>query len=184
MNQEIKMTEAERLLTILLTEIAKSPARREMNDDDLDLISNAVRDGHTWALREKFPGIFSSSSDDAIKVEQVKRNFAMFSFVERAVSKFTPAEKKKFEAQVETYDTKPSYRGYDGNNEDEYGIACFMVEELGYFSEFKGRDHNSHSAVSVGYFRMEQAFRPMLNGLQGRNLTPDEVALIVNAKWV
>ena len=182
MNQEIKMTEAERLLTFLLTEIAKSPNRRELSDDDLDLISKAVREGHTWSLRGKFSGVFGASSANARKVEQVARNFAMFSFIERAVANFTPAEQKQFEAKVESHDSDPRYRGYDGNNEEEYGIAYFMVEDLGHFAEFKGRSHNSHSGVAATYAKMEQAFRPMLSGLHNRNLTPDEVALIVNAK--
>jgi len=184
MTEEIKMSEAERLSTFLLTEIAKTPDRRELNDDDLELIGKAVREGHTWSLRWKFPGIFGSSPADAAKVEQVARNFTMFSFVERAVANFTPAEQAQFEAQVEPYDANPSYGGYDANNEDEYGIACFMVEDLGRFSEFAGRDHNSHAAVVEGYAKMEQAFQPMVSGLQNRNLTPNEVALIVNAKRI
>ena len=127
MSEEIKMTEAERLSTFLLTEIAKTPDRRELNDDDLDLIGKAVREGHTWSLRHKFSGIFGSPSADSTKVEQVRRNFQMFSFVERAVANFNQAEQTQFKAQVEPYDNNPRYGGYDGNNEYEYGIACFMV---------------------------------------------------------
>ena len=70
----------------------------------------------------------------------------------------------------------PKFFGFDGNYESEYmSIARFLVEKMGRFETFKGRDFNSHVPVVDRYRVMTAAFEPMRTSLSGRELSVGEV---------
>jgi hypothetical protein len=54
-------------------------------------------------------------------------------------------------------------------------IARFLVEKMGRFESFKGRNFNSDSPVVDRYRVMTAAFRPMSMRLLGRELNIGEV---------
>ena len=56
--------------------------------------------------------------------------------------------------------------GYDGNNETELmATASFIVNDMGRFSEFAGRDMNSHMPTFGRYMSMYEVFEPMRSSL-------------------
>ena len=58
------------------------------------------------------------------------------------------------------------FSGFDGNNELEYiSVARFLIDHLDSFTDFKGRDLNSHMPSIDRYSRMFLVFEPMRKSL-------------------
>jgi len=177
-NKPIELSDGEKLIIAMIADLSRAPSDR---DYDAEFIAQSVREGHSWKIRWKYDGILGYDEADPDKVSQVSKNFQMWSVVERSVAAWSPTERAAYEALVEDYNKDPKYHGYDGNNEDEYGIAREMVEELKQFNEFSGRDHNSHMACVEKYTRMEAVFSSIPSNVRYKNLSPDQIAAIVNA---
>jgi len=64
------------------------------------------------------------------------------------------------------------------------GIARFLIEKLGRFSTFKGRDLNSRFAMEATYRRMLRIFEPMRAALIGRSLNAAQIAEILQTKRI
>jgi uncharacterized protein YfbU (UPF0304 family) len=97
--------------------------------------------------------------------------------MERARSPFgAPPRHPRFWPRL----TEPKFIGFDGNNEGEYlGIARFLINKMGRFESFKGRDLNSHSPKVANYRHMIDLFEPMRAGLVGRELGVDEIITLL-----
>ena len=59
-----------------------------------------------------------------------------------------------------------TFDGFDGNNDRHYGLASFLVQDMGRFEEFKGRPLNSHSQSSMPKYRNMLPANPP-SGAQG-----------------
>lgn len=71
------------------------------------------------------------------------------------------------------------FQGFDGNEEtDHYVFACFYLEDLNRYSEFKGVDINSHSNRLYKYLPMLSEWRKY-----GRydTLNMEQIIKIINA---
>lgn len=60
-------------------------------------------------------------------------------------------------------------------------IARFLVKEMKRFTQFDKRSLNSHSRKRAEYERMLEVFEPIRARLDGRGMTPAEMAQVVNA---
>lgn len=70
----------------------------------------------------------------------------------------------------------------DGNNENEYlNVSRFLIEHLDRFSDFKGRDLNSHMPSIDAYRRMYTVFEPIRGPLGSGNLAADQIIEILKA---
>ena len=178
-NRPLDMNYAQRLIVAMLADLARPEAGREL---DHEFIGAAVASGNSWMVRWKYDGLFEDDVDPDV-VGQVARSLNMWRMVEQAHSNFDAAEKAEFDAALyHDFDQDPKYEGFDGNNESShYGVASRMVEDLGRFNEFAGRDHNSHMPTVDRYRAMahELERKPVMNG--GAGLTPAELADVVNA---
>ena len=76
----------------------------------------------------------------------------------------------------------PKFIGFDGNNEGELmGIATFTVQDMKRFSDFKGRDLNSHSPMATRYGRMAKALELMHKTLMHRSLCVKQIIELLDA---
>lgn len=179
----VDLTDGQRLIIAMLADLAQSPENRQI---DHEFIAQAVSSGQSWSVRWKYSHLLNNDGEmDPVKVRSVARNFTMWRIIERSVDNWNNEEKGRYREKVAEYDHDPKYKGYDGNNEDECSIAHHMVEELGRFSEFSGRSHNAHMLTAEIYGRMEAAFNDIWSQrdtVRDAILSPDEVALIINAK--
>jgi uncharacterized protein YfbU (UPF0304 family) len=48
---------------------------------------------------------------------------------------------------------RPQFAGFDGNNDRHYGVAHFILQELGLYAEQQGRPINSHSQAELHIYR-------------------------------
>ena len=171
----LEPTNPEKLMLWLLTEILSGQKNYE-DRETINLIRDAICGGHFWALDWELKGIVHDHVDDPKLVSLVVDVLDMWTFIERAYKGFSPAEKKQVEEQVGAIGKDPKFFGFDGNNEVEcMSIARFLVEKMGRFESFKGRDFNSHLPMVERYRRMTAKFEPMRASLIGRELNVNEV---------
>lgn len=175
-------SKTERLMTWMLSEILKNQLTPPKDIDSkhdmktVNLIQEALYGGHFWALDWQMTGVMHNEADDPQAVREVVNILDTWSFIERAYADFNDEEKQRVEAGVEYRGKNPKFLGFDGNNETEYmSIVRFLVEELGRFESFKGRDFNSHMPTVARYRKMAAVFEPMRTSLVGRELNPSEV---------
>lgn len=182
-----QLNKTEKLMTWLLSEVLKNQYLERTDKKDnphdmktVDLIQEAIYGGHFWALDWELSGIMHNHADDPRVVRLVTNILDMWWFIETAYAGFSAEDKKRIEDETGHRGKSPRFLGFDGNNESEYlGIARFLVEKLGRFESFKGRDFNSHLPTVSRYAQMARAFEPMRALLVGRGLTSHEVVQLL-----
>ena len=101
-------------------------------------------------------GVFHDHVDDPDEVRHVVDVLDMWTFMEEAYISFSAGDKKKLVADVGPRADSVAFPGFDGNNESsQLGIACFLIEDMGRFQRFKGRDLNSHHRTEERYRRCQ-----------------------------
>ena len=72
------------------------------------------------------------------------------------------------------------FRGFDGNgSEGHFGLASFMIEDLGRWSEFRASELNSHSYVLPGY---RDTLAVSRHAADKHNLSKQEILDIIAAR--
>lgn len=178
----MKLTKPEKLMLAMLSEIHE---KLEINSDiDAKFVKRAIYTDNTWALDWQYSGLLGDDADPNPQVVKDVVNYLdMWSFIEASQKKFTPTEAASVKAAAEPHGSV-KYQGFDGNNEATHmSVASFLIEDLGRFASFKGREHlNSHSQVVDGYERMFALFEPMRGKFDGNLLSPDQVIQLFLAR--
>lgn len=129
----------DRLILLMLCEIARKVGATDLN---LDLISKAVSSGHDWAIDWEMGGVLPEKADDLQHVREVTDILDMWRFIEQDFANLDAGDK---ESVKKSLGMTPKFNGFDGNNEIEHmSIARMMIETMGRFDHFKGRNLNSH----------------------------------------
>ncbi|HEV2334033.1 MAG TPA: YfbU family protein [Stellaceae bacterium] len=172
--KDFRPTNPEKLMMWMLAEIMKGQENYEK--DTVELIQEAIYGGHFWVLDWELSGIMHNHVDSKKAVSLVVDVLDMWTSIERAYEGFSAADKKRIATEVGLLGKNPRFTGFDGNYEGEFmSIARFLVEKMGRFESFKGRDFNSHVPVAGRYRAMSAAFEPMRPRLSGRELSVGEV---------
>lgn len=177
----MKLTDGEKIIIAMLADIHK--AMKIKGETDLNLLMEAIYGGHLWSLKWEMSGLLHDHVDDEKEVSETCDILDMWGFIERSFDGLDTSEKDRVRAANHGHD--PKFSGFDGNNEGHFGIAKHLIEVMGRFTEFAGRDLNSHSRVVPHYLRMYRVFEPMrgmLGTRPGVALTADEIIGILQAK--
>lgn len=178
--KDFRPTNPEKLMMWMLSEIMKG--QKNYDKKTVELIQEAIYGGHFWALDWELTGIMHNHVDSKKAVDLVVDVLDMWDSIERAYSGLSAANKKRLATDVGPLGEDPKFLGFDGNYEGEYmSIARFLVEGMGRFASFKGRDFNSHVPVVGRYSAMSEAFEPMRVRLSGRGLSLDELIELLKA---
>jgi uncharacterized protein len=172
--EKFRPTHAERLIIWLLTELLKN---QKGQADSMELIQDALMGGHFWYFGDMgYSMLMHDDIDKPSSLSLVINTLDMWSFIENACRKFTATDRKLLESEVGYAGKDPKFLGFDGNHETEYmSIARFLVEKMGRFTNFKGRDFNSHMPLVGRYSRMCARFDEIRPDLTGRELSVEEV---------
>lgn len=153
----MKLSDGERLITVMLADLMT--ALNVNGEVDPALIKTLVCGGDDWAIARKYQGLFPAESPDDTVISETTNILWMWGIVEHGLSLLDGAHAE--EAAKWPY---TSFDGFDGNNDDHYGVAHTMINELGEFSDFEGRNLNSHSRSSLPrYLRMYEKFDRHIN---------------------
>ena len=116
-----------------------------------------------------------SDEDNSVRYKAAKKledyGPAAFEAVDELADALSDPDKKRVETEAKISGKDPKFMGFDGNNEAEHlGVARFLIDYLGRFSSFGGRDLNSHMPSIDGDRRMLSVFKPMRRSLSGGQL--------------
>lgn len=177
----MKLTEAEKLILLMLADIYKS--RKIKGSVDAEFVREAISSGNAWALSHKYKAQAYASEDHASEeVEAVYDALDMWRMLEKDYKQLNAQDK----ARVEQENHGPvKMDGFDGH-EDQLGIARFIIEDMDLYEPLKGRANvDCHFPVKDMYARMVSAFKPIRAQLSSRakhGLTADEIIEVLQAR--
>lgn len=177
----MKLSNSEKLILLMLGEIYE---KLELKNIDTNLLRSAIHSENTWALDWEMQGVVGSDGEPTPPlVVKVVNYLDMWSFLEEAHSSFDQPAKDFVAQEAEPFGRHVRFPGFDGNYEGEaFSIAQILVNDMGRFSRFKGRDLNSHASLLENYARMYEVFEPIRASLSGtRALEPAQVVAILQA---
>jgi len=177
----MKFTEEQRLIVMMLADIQKSS--KVQGELDADFIAKVASDGHEFAISYRYEGTFSSSQEDLPEgFRFVIDVLDMWSFVEDSLLNLSEHGRTHLEASVGKHALTAKFDGFDGNNETELmSFTRLIVQDLQRFTEFAGRDFNSHSPREGRYQAMLDVFGPIRDQLGDRYLDSKELSKILSA---
>jgi uncharacterized protein YfbU (UPF0304 family) len=112
------------------------------NDDHLAQFADILERGYVTLYPRVFEWIYDETPDQVGK--EVQDIFDMYRALDRAYASGATPPAGAFHAHFD---------GFDGNNDPHFGIAGFLLEDLGLWTELKGRPRNSHSISTLGTYR-------------------------------
>lgn len=179
----MQLSNPEKLILLMLSEIYD---KLELNQVDTNLLRSAIYSENTWALDWEMPGVIGSEGEATPQiVRDVVGYLDMWSFIEEAYATYDVSSRELIAREAGPFGRHVRFPGFDGNNETgALSIARILVEDMGRFSRFKGRDLNSHAPMIPAYDRMIEVFEPIRSSLTGvRPLAPEQVVSILLAMW-
>lgn len=180
-DRRIALSDGEKLITIMLSELFKQLKLK--GDIDPGFLEEVIYGGHYWALGWAYSGLFHGHEDSAAVVSEVLDFLDMWTFLERGFNALSKKDKEQVAAEAQPFGKHVRFTGFDGNGESEYnGIARIFINQLGRFTDFKGRELNSHMPSLETYRRMLSVFEPLRKNLIGRDLNVGEIIQILQAK--
>lgn len=177
----MKLSNPEKLILLMLGEIYD---KLELSDIDTKLLRSAILSENTWALDWEMPGIVGSDSENTPPlVSDVVNYLDMWSFIEEAYSSYDAPTKERIAQESEPFGRHVRFPGFDGNNECEaLSVARILVDDMGRFSRFKGRDMNSHTPLLRTYSQMYKIFEPIRSSMPAsRPLPPEKIIAMLQA---
>jgi uncharacterized protein len=163
----MRMSDGERLIAVMLAEVME--ALKLNNEIDPTLVKTLVINNDGWALKRKYSGLFTSEAPADHVVSETTNILWMWGIIEHSIAKLTGAEA----AEAKGWHWA-KFDGFDGNNDDHYGVAHTMIEDLEEFQDFKGRNLNSHTRSSLPrYLAMYEKFERYLNAGKASPLNID-----------
>lgn len=162
------------LAQVLVNQCNISPKLKSQRKD-AEFLLNAVTSGHYWAIKSAFPHYFPEtiSSEIAGKVGEIMQ---MWEVIENNYDQLSTDDKQSLEANG----LKPYFKGFDGNLEPQYhSVALTLVNDMGLFEKFKGRELNTHYEMLNTYQQMLEKFKELYSNLRVEPLGAEELKTLM-----
>ena len=185
--QEIQISGGEKLLLMMLGDLHQHLFPQEDpkpgSGISSDLIKRAIAGGHDWALQWEHRYLSHSHVDSRQVLSEVVDMLEMWSFLESGYAKLSRNDKDRVKSEA-PFGGYVEFPGFDGNNEEEhFEIAHFLIEGMGRFARFKGRDFNSSMPNTADYRRMLAVFKPIQPTLtRGVELSASQIIDLLKAQ--
>lgn len=170
----MKLSDGERLIVVMLAEVMQELKINKEIDPSLILTLAYGRDD--WAIKHKYHGLFEEGQQTDPEVRETIDILWMWGIIEDSLGKLSgddATESKSWPIR--------KFQGFDGNNDRHYGIASTLINEIGDFGNFKGRDLNSHSQTTLPRYReMYNKFNGYIQAGQAAPLSVDALRDLCN----
>ena len=154
------------------------------NGLDADFILDKAITGRTWAIRWQYGHLFSGDYETPAHVKLVADVLDLWEGLEYSFENLEADDKDRLRQLSPIFGEDVKFRGFDGNggDRDAYGTASILINEMGRWSCFQGRDLNAHMPTLESYERMLNASRSLEKEVYDRHYSVEEIALILNAR--
>lgn len=165
----------QKINAVLLCESALNTPPNERAVDP-EYVRAALMDGQLWALRHR-----SSLLEDGVPSKTARETqdvLHMWALVEYSYSQLSKEDRESLDSDIRLFERFP---GFDGNAEAEHlAVAQFLIDTLGEYQTFQGRELNSHAPSFLeGYRRMLPVFhRFVMSGVANPLSRDNLVALL------
>jgi uncharacterized protein YfbU (UPF0304 family) len=178
----VRLSAGDKIIMMMVGDLARHLKVRDAEVDP-DFITEVVTGGHSWALRWRYSGALQTPEVPKLVVDQVVDVLDMWTLLEASHSRLSRQDKQRVHEKAPDFGSPLQFPGFDGNDEaDHMAVAQFLIEQLKRFTNFEGREMNSHRETISGYMRMLGAFEPLRKNLKGRLLNADELAGVLE-EW-
>ncbi|QQE88106.1 YfbU family protein [Azotobacter chroococcum] len=180
---EMEFSNQQKLIITLLTDIHAHLGID--NSVDPLFVRRMVQGGHGWALGWAYPGLFEDGIEAPEAVTFVAEVLTMWEAIEETYAGFDQARKDQLAELAPAFGRDPRFCGFDGNHEaDLRGIVHILVDDLGRWPAFRGRDTDSHRILADGYRRMLEVYARIADSGPESRLSVEALAEILNAKII
>jgi uncharacterized protein len=178
----VRFSDGEKVLMLMMRDIHKHLDVKN-GESDPDFMADVIYGGHYWAPKWEMQGLFNDHIDDPRELKHVVDVLDMWSFIEEAYEKLSSDQKEQIEREASPFGKHVRFAGFDGNNEtSQMSIALFLVEKMGRFTRFQGREFNSHYPTYASYRRMVAVFEAIRPSLVGHGLSVNQIIEILQAR--
>lgn len=147
----------ERLILAMLCDISKKLGARHEIDPALVIKSLGT---YEWGLAWEYSGLVDGDNPPA--VEETANILTMWRMLEQVYANLPEAEQQRVREAIDRGDDPVKFPGFDGNHDEHYGIAQYMIRDLGRFEHFKDHYLNSHTQSTLPrHRRMLERFDAM-----------------------
>lgn len=176
---EIRLSAGERLVTLMLCDVLKALPPKSDREFDPETVKEIVGNGHLWALKSEYSWVFNRTMDDPAVVDEVFEILGMWEQIHESFDALEPPAKETILKEAGLVKA-PRYEGFDGNNDDHYGVAFFIIKNMDRFEGFE-KALNSHTQSTLPmYRRMLEVYKTI--DPAGRLLNADQLVEIFKAR--
>lgn len=170
----------QKLVITLLTDI--HAALGVKNSVDPMFVQRMVLGGDSWALSWQYPTLFEGV-DTPPEVGFVANVLTMWEAIEYRYLGLDSEEREQLSQLAGVFGQDPKFRGFDGNNEAQLrSIVHILIDDLGRWQHFKGRETNSHMESAPGYRRMLAVYDRILGNDYEFRPSIEAFAELLNAR--
>lgn len=142
----MKITDGERLIALMLADLMIH--MKVEGELDPKLLKSLLINKDDWAIAHEYTSLAEGEGPSDEVVSETINILWMWGIIEHSVDQLSGNDAA--EAKGWLYS---KFRGFDGNNDPHFGVAATLINKLGRFEEFAGRDLNSHSQASLPHYR-------------------------------
>ena len=159
--QEVTVSDGEKLVLLLLGDVYRH-LQIENGDADPTFVVGAMSEGRYWALQHRYDYLLHDRIQDKRVVDEVIDVLDMWRFIEEDHAKLSKKDKERVASEGGPFGEHVNFRGFDHKYEGEYyATTRFVIDDMGWFSSFKGRDFYTVGFRMDGYRRMLEMFTPI-----------------------
>lgn len=175
------ISEGEKLILWVLQDLWKHQDVDVSDGIDLAFVCEMVSARQEWALKRKYPGVFTGSFTDPPEVPEVCDVLNMWSALERSLERLSGDERKRVEAAWSG--ASVSFSGFSVNDEIKHNsVADILINKLDKFESFEGRELNSIGPSLGAYRRMLTVFKRLPATSMAGDLSVDEIIDLMKAQ--
>jgi uncharacterized protein YfbU (UPF0304 family) len=173
---DVRFSGAETVIATMLGEIHRH--LKIENGIDPNFVQAAVTQGHSWALKRKYSGLFPNRHDRPAAVLEVIDILEMWWLIETGYKTLSAADKARIAKDAAPSGSPVEFPGFDGNNEREQAsITDVLLNALDYYPDFKTKwaGRVTHTDMLDAYRRMLIVFAPIRPTLIGKTLAAVQI---------
>ena len=159
--QEVTVSDGEKLLLLMLGDVYRH-LQIENGEADPKFVAGAISEGRYWALQHRYDYLLHDRIQDKRVVDEVVDVLEMWRFIEDDYAKLSKKDKERVASEGGPFGKHVKFRGFDHKYEGEYyATILFLINDMGWFTSFKGRDFYTVGFRMDGYRRMLEIFNPI-----------------------
>jgi len=148
----MQLSDGERLILVMLAELYQH--HKIKGEIDPELVLSSIFKDKTWGLKWEYGSIFrDSEGGNPPAVQETCDILDMFRILTPSYEKLSDEDKARVQREAAPFGDDYKFQGFDGNNDEHYGIAGYLVEDLERYGELNKHNLNSHSSTTLPTYR-------------------------------